>query len=189
MARGFTLLETLVVMFILGIIASVALPDLSGSNSYKLDRAAEELAMGLRYARDESVRTGEPHAFDLIRPGTAVENKRVRIYKLNMADPAQFDSSFLLYHPISKHPFEYNFYDQMDGVIINSQLQNFSYDNPGSGFYNDERIFFDKEGKPFIYDNSFSPKYRVYESGHLRVEYNDQEKIIKVEAGGWVVIQ
>jgi len=176
-------------MFILGIIASVALPDLSGSNSHKLDRAAEELALGLRFARDESVRTGEPHAFSLNGSDSFIEGRVIRVYKLNMTNPGIYNSASVLYHPFTKQRFNYNFYNQMDGVKITNPVRNFYYKRVGLSDYLDYRLYFDKEGKPFIYDNSFSPKYRAYKSGELVLEYNDLTKKVVLEAGGRVSIE
>lgn len=54
---GFTLVEVLVVVAILGIVARVALPLLSSGDPQKLNIAAEETANILRYALSEAKRT------------------------------------------------------------------------------------------------------------------------------------
>lgn len=56
---GFTLVEMLVVITILGVVASVALPLLGNNDSQKLSVAAEETANTLRFALSEAKRTGK----------------------------------------------------------------------------------------------------------------------------------
>jgi prepilin-type N-terminal cleavage/methylation domain-containing protein len=56
--RGFTLMELLVTVTLLGIIAAVVVPILSSGDSRKLDVAAEETANVLRLALSEARRTG-----------------------------------------------------------------------------------------------------------------------------------
>jgi prepilin-type N-terminal cleavage/methylation domain-containing protein len=185
MARGVTLLETLVVMFILGIIASVALPDLSSSNSYKLDRAAEELAMGLRFARDESVRTGLPHAFSINGEDSAIEEKYIMVYKAHLADT--LNATDLLYHPVSKQTFNYVFYEKMGGVKIVSSIRSFHFKKGATD--SEYFVFFDKEGKPFRYDSPPFDYYNLYHSGKILIEYKGLEKSVVLEPGGWVSIQ
>ena len=56
--RGFTLVEMLIVIAILGIVAKVAIPLLSSNDPQKLGVAAEETANLLRFALSEAKRTG-----------------------------------------------------------------------------------------------------------------------------------
>jgi prepilin-type N-terminal cleavage/methylation domain-containing protein len=57
-ATGFTLLEMLIVVCILAIVSSVALPLLSGNDPQKLTVAAQETSNLLRFALSEARRTG-----------------------------------------------------------------------------------------------------------------------------------
>src|SRR6266581_4833843 len=57
-SRGFTLLETLVVALLIGILALAAVPLLSSQNPTKLDVAAAEVGNALRFAISEAERSG-----------------------------------------------------------------------------------------------------------------------------------
>ncbi len=57
-SRGFTLLETLVVAVLIGIVALAAVPLLSSQNPTKLDVAAAEVGNALRFAFSEVGRIG-----------------------------------------------------------------------------------------------------------------------------------
>src|SRR6266571_3282008 len=57
-SRGFTLLETLVVALLIGIVALAAVPLLSSQNPTKLDVAAAEVGNALRFAIGEAERIG-----------------------------------------------------------------------------------------------------------------------------------
>src|SRR2546426_5307367 len=57
-SRGFTLLETLVAVVLIGIVALATVPLLSSQNPTKLDVAAAEVGNALRFAIGEAERTG-----------------------------------------------------------------------------------------------------------------------------------
>jgi general secretion pathway protein H len=64
--RGFTLLELLIVLAIMVLVVSVALPLLSAAfPGVQLKAAARQTAAGLRMAREEAIRTGHSAAFTL----------------------------------------------------------------------------------------------------------------------------
>ena len=66
-SRGFTLLELIVVLFVVSLIAAIVLPSFSGFGEGKLKSEARELASILRYMNDSAVSRKEtfPLKFDL----------------------------------------------------------------------------------------------------------------------------
>ena len=62
-ARGFTLIEILLVCTIMAILLGLVMLRLDSSGSRRLESAAEDLARLLEAARDESVIRGQPLAF------------------------------------------------------------------------------------------------------------------------------
>ena len=100
--HGYSLLELLAVVMILGIAATVAIPDISTTDSDKLDLAAEEIAQAVRFARSESLRTGEVHGVQISQ-----DTQRVVAYRANLTTtPVSIGS--VLYHPVSKQQLDFD---------------------------------------------------------------------------------
>lgn len=133
--RGFNLVELLIVISILGIVASVAIPDLSTANVEKLKLATEEFSQAIRFARNEAIRTGEPHGFN---PQSGA--KRIRVFRADTST-SPWSSVYDVYHPISKklydieldsHPFA-----RADAVTLTTNFR---------GSCNINSIYFDNRG-------------------------------------------
>jgi type II secretion system protein H len=58
---GFTLVEILAVLVIMGLLAAIALPNLGLRGSRMLDEESRRLASSLEFARQRAVMTGVPH--------------------------------------------------------------------------------------------------------------------------------
>lgn len=134
--RGFTLLETLVVMFIIGIIASVVLPQLTSSDPYKLEIASRDLVNALRFARDESIRTGTSHGIDYTSAA-----KLLQVYRLDSANTHQYD----VYHPVDKKLLWLDYSATGDQAPV--QLTSVTLTYGGSGT-NRSNLSFDEYGTP-----------------------------------------
>ena len=66
--HGFTLTEIMVVVLVLGVVASVAISSLRASNSTNVDAAAKLLASQISFARDRASGRGQWH-YVVIEPG------------------------------------------------------------------------------------------------------------------------
>ena len=136
--QGYTLVEFLVVITILGIAASVVIPDISTTNPGKLELAAEEFAQAMRFARSEAIRTGQPHGFR--QESTA---KRIRVFRADTGS-SPWTLVYDVYHPLSKHLYDiqlnkhpFALADQLNRVV--------SF----KGSCNDsDNIYFDSNGIP-----------------------------------------
>lgn len=96
---GYTLLEMLMVVTLLGVIAAIAVPSVSPADHQKLDLAASQVADAFRFAREESRLTGTVHgvAMDLIA-------NRVRVFRLDET-PNPNAKVFDVHQPISKQRY------------------------------------------------------------------------------------
>ncbi len=172
---GFTLIETLIVLFILSIIASVVLPELSSSNPARLDSASNEVATALRFARDESIRTGQVH-------GVHLDTVTTRLYAFKAGTGANPLTGLLVdYHPHSKQPYDFLLSDNSStkGVGFSSVIPLFHYYTLASSV---SYVLFDEEGTPFWRD-SVSGNSFILESANIDMSYGDLIQQVVLEPG------
>ena len=174
--RGYSLLELLAVVIILGIAASVAIPDISTTNPNKLDLAAEEIAQAMRFARSEAVRTGEPRGF---RQQTT--EKRIRVFRPDTS-ASPWPLNYDVYHPVSKklydvdldtHPFA-----QADSLNHN-RIYRGTCNKPGS-------VYFDSSGIPRCTD----PETVLLEQFDVTLTLGSHTRVVSLSAiTGRVTVQ
>lgn len=148
---GFTFIEVLVAVMVLGIIVVAATPRLSGADSGRLELAASEVAAAVRFARSEAMRTGEVHAIFVDEA-----NEQVTVEKTDLSSkPASAES--ILYHPIAKQPFDFNLSKNAAtrDVVIDNSTGPFLF--PAVG--NQQRLMFDAAGVPVFIDTVVSATY------------------------------
>jgi len=105
--RGFTIIELMIVLVILGIAAAIAVPMMSSAASMQLRSAVNMVAADLEYAKSMSIATGQYYrvAFD-----TAQNRYEVQ-------DP----SGAVIQHPVSKKNYVVSFGD--DGRLNQVTIQ------------------------------------------------------------------
>jgi len=140
--HGFTLVELLIVVIILGVAATVAIPDLSTTNTSKLDLAAAEIAGAMRFARSESMRQGVPRAFR-----QQASQKRIRVFRPDTS-VSPWDPVFDVYHPLSKQLYDIDLDDHSFAAaddVTNNAVYRGSCNSIGN-------IYFDVNGTPWCTD-------------------------------------
>lgn len=181
MPRGFTLIETLVVLFILSIIASVVLPELSSSNPHRLDSASKEVAAALRFARDESIRTGQVYGVDI-----DVTTTRLYVFKAGTGNNPIVGTS-IAYHPLTKQLYDTVLADDYSGLSITvPAIELFTYYTLTTG---ESYVLFDEEGTPFLRQPSSGNAF-ILEASDIQLNYGNLSKKVILEFGyGRVVVQ
>ncbi len=98
-AGGFTLLELVLVLTIVGLIAAVAAPQLGSTDPAAADVAAAEVARALRFTRAEALRTGTPHGVRL-QP----DLERLQAFRLDTATTPP-TVIYDVIDPLNKRPY------------------------------------------------------------------------------------
>ncbi len=96
---GLSMVELLLVVSILGIVATVAIPSLSTSDHAKLQLAAEEFAQAMRFARSQAMRQGLPYGFR--NPPGPADITRIRVFRVDTTTNP-WTPVYDVYHPLSK---------------------------------------------------------------------------------------
>ena len=86
-SRGFTLIEMLVVVVILGIAAAVVLPQVGAASGIKLSAAARTLMSDLLYAQNRAISTQQRHYFRVSGLGTDTQTLELLAVPLDGGDP------------------------------------------------------------------------------------------------------
>lgn len=156
---------------ILGILAAVALPNLSPLKEERLDLAASLIADAIRYARIEAIRSGQIHG---VRISQVTQEVDVSSYDITAVPVAQIAT---LPNPVSKQPYllDLDILSTTKGVEITNALDVFNYDGIGRR----RRVLFDTDGKPF-WTLSGTPSSHLLKSAQVELTYGDQQRLVKV---------
>ena len=101
---GYTLTELMIVVTILAIVAAIVVPAATSTGSDKeLQLVAEEFAAAMRFARSESIRTGQPHGFRFL-----TNQHRIRVFSAD-TEASPWTWVWDVYHPVSKQLYDYRF--------------------------------------------------------------------------------
>lgn len=136
--RGYNLTEMMIVVALLGILGTAAIPSASPQSSFKVKAAASEIAAALNFARSEALRTGEFHGVNI-----STADSRIRVYKLNFATtpPAE---NYVVNHPLDKKLYDVSLtaVDASRGVAVSQSEFKFA------GSASAESVTFNRYGAP-----------------------------------------
>lgn len=149
--RGLHLIELLIVVAILGLTALVALPHLASTDPARLDLAAQEVADALRFARAESLRTGQPHGVLIDHDSSQSGYQDFAVYRVDtVASP--FGIAALVHHPVDRQPYDRTVGGgaQGSGLALNNTSAPFAFDSVTG---RQQHLHFDANGAPVLYQS------------------------------------
>lgn len=149
-ARGFTLLELMIVLAILALGAMAVRPAISSSNQAAVDLVADKVAAALRFTRSEAIRTGIAHGVILDHDDSEATGRDIVVYQLDIsASPFRVDH--IVHDPITKQPYDLALIDAKEGlaVAIRNAAAVFRFEQVG----NRQHLHFDAAGRPVYYVN------------------------------------
>jgi prepilin-type N-terminal cleavage/methylation domain-containing protein len=140
--RAYTLIELLIVVILVGLVATVAIPSLAPGESRKLDLAATEIANAMRFARSEAMRLGVAQGYIQVS-----SPNRIRVFSLDTGStPAT--AVYDVYHPIDKQIYDRWLKDQpfaFTGDINRTVSFRGTCNTPA-------KVYFDAAGIPWCLD-------------------------------------
>lgn len=144
---GVTLPELLIVVTLIAVMGTLATPSLNSLESLRVTTATAQLAAALRYAREESIRTGSIHSVEF-----APANHRAQVLLIPSFTIMSVNRP-VVRHPISRQLYSLDLDD--DPTTSPSQLQTLTlnFDTVGQR----SRVDFMPTGQPVWIDNFEQP--------------------------------
>lgn len=176
MQSGLSLIELTITISILGIIALVAIPNLTVTDPVKLDLAANKVADAIRFARSESIRTGQVHGVLIDHNDMDSTGKDIIVYQADLAS-SPFAVQQILRHPLSKQLYDISISENTltANITITNNSNVFNFDTVGLT----KHTHFNAEGRPVYYQDAVP--YRNL-SGKITVGNGTEERIISLNS-------
>ena len=174
---GYTLTELVIVVATIAIIAAIAAPAVNSTGDDKqLELAAEEFAAAIRYARSESMRTGEPRGFRFL-----TNQYRIRVFTADTSG-SPWTWVWDTYHPVSKQLYDYTFPTVLTGSnppVTHIPVYRGTCDRQGA-------IYFDANGTPWCLE----PETILLDSYRLDIVAGDAKASVSLDGiTGRVTVQ
>jgi Tfp pilus assembly protein FimT len=152
------------VTLVVGMVAVIALPAGTNSLEARIDAAAGEVAAAVRFARDESIRTGVAHG---VRQQTG--SNQVQVFRIDGAGVLIFD----IYQPVAKQLWDIQFDTSPNyhGVVIDRTTDWRAVCNEGGN------IAFRGDGTPTCTD----PDTTLLEQGLVTVTLDNLRRDVAVD--------
>lgn len=119
--KGFTLLELVLTVAVLGVLTATAVPLLTNSDSFALTNAAKKLESDLQYAQSLASTTGEAYGFRNIADDDINSN-----YEVYDVDTDEAVSS-----PYDHEPMQEDFAESFAGTVFVTDDHDITFDETG----------------------------------------------------------
>lgn len=168
---GYTLIELIVTVTVIAVIAAIAMPANTLGTDKRLELGAKEVAMAIRFARSESVRTGEAHGLTVSQV-----TQKITVSKYDVTT-APISKLYVLTHPVDKQPYDFNVNTRARtrGVTISNSQDVFNYTGLGAR----RSLIFDANGTPKWIVGS-GPTTYLLSDGNIELSYGSQQRIVSV---------
>jgi prepilin-type N-terminal cleavage/methylation domain-containing protein len=172
---GVTLAEMLIVVAVLAVAASLAIPESDPQAAFAADAVAGEVARALRFAQHEAIRTGTYQQVSL-----DPASQELRVYQPNSS------GGITSMHPVDKRPYQISFAgNAMPRATISSSV--FRYDGGPTTNY----ASFGPDGTPSYIDPSKASQWwsalfgtvdidPLKEEGKITIRYGHVERVVRV---------
>jgi len=148
--RGFTLVEILAVLVIIGIASAIVLPSLGSRDDLKTAAAARVLVADLIYAQNQAIATQKTVYVKFVAANNC--------YRVLTAAASSGDT--VMSHPMTLQPYATVFgtvADPVTGVVATKGLDTVTIDSVAfsgidSNYTNDVTLAFDEMGEPYAFD-------------------------------------
>lgn len=167
--QGLTLAEMMIVVAVLAIAASIAIPRADVISPAIADAAAGEIASALRFAQREAGRTGVYHAVN-IDPAT----RELRVYRLTTSGVE--DTSKKVVHPVDKREYKITLSNNpATNTTITSAV--FKYQNGSTTNY----ASFGPDGSPAYATSAQAKDIKPLQAdGAITIRHGSVERVVKV---------
>ncbi len=151
---GFTFVELIAVIAILGIVSITAMPSSSPQLHFQLQLAAKKIANAIRFAREQSINTKKPYGVLIDTAGSYGIGQEVFVYKMDTSS-VPYTVGAVQRMPISKqlYQFDVSNAEPHTSVSISNTSKPFSYDSLTTS---KDHLQFNTWGTPIFYDNSIA---------------------------------
>ena len=169
-SHGVTLVELLVVVAIIGVVAVAATPFLSNADPQRLERVASEIAGAIRFARSESLRTGQVHGVEISQ-----DTQRIKVYRADLTTTPVSEAE-ILYHPVARQPFDIDLDTAplMSGASIVNAQDPFLY-----SMGRRKNLLFDASGLPIWIVNATGTTH-ILQDGVVQIEIGNLTRDVRV---------
>lgn len=141
-AIGFSLVEILIVVSLLGIIALVVVPAINSTDPKKLDITTNEVVHAIRFAHAEAIRLGKPVGFSV-----QTLQKQIRVFSLDTSS-SPWTPIYDIYHPLSKKLYNIQL-STFPNAAVDTVVLNVTYKSTCNIT---GRFYFDTYGTPWCLD-------------------------------------
>ncbi len=152
------------------------IPTFSSKDPQKVDLAADIIAQALRYARSESIRTGDIHGVLIDTNDSEALGKDITVFRADLGQKP-FGNLGTLYHPVTKQSYDLWLSDNPStrNVEFSSTSKPFRFE----GITDKQRyLFFNPQGQPVYVQAGV---LYAYLKGNVRVKQGDVDRRIRIE--------